>query len=286
MPARTAIARTPQRRAIVHRTHGSTHGAITRLVSPGDLGAWLKPFVFLDRFSFQTKAGQPGFGMHPHSGIATLSYLSEGEFFYEDSTGEKGRLLAGGVEWMQAGNGVWHTGSIVPEVSHVRGFQLWVALPAADENAPARSQYLTPSQVPQEGPARVLLGRYGAAQSLIAAPAPMNYLAVHLKDGERWTYTPPAGHSVGWLAVDIGQLDAGDAGGPLGEGELAIFEEREEVIDLVARGDTTFVLGSAYKHPHELVLGNYSVHTSAAALARGEAEILHIGRRLREEGRL
>ena len=54
----------------------------------------------------------------------------------------------------------------------------------------------------------------------------------------------------------------------------------------MARGETTFVLGSAYKHPHELVLGNYSVHTSAAALVRGEAEILRIGRRLREEGRL
>ncbi len=282
----TAIARATQPRAIVHRTHGSTHGAITRLASPGDLGEWLKPFVFLDHFSFRTKAGQPGFGMHPHSGIATLSYLSEGEFFYEDSTGEKGRLLAGGVEWMQAGNGVWHTGSIVPEVSHVRGFQLWVALPAVQENAPAHSQYLTPSQVPQEGPARVLLGRYGAAQSLIEAPAPMNYLAVHLKDGERWTYAPPAGHTVGWVAVDVGQLDAGDRNGLLGEGELAIFEESEDAIEVVARGETTFVLGSARKHPHDLVLGNYSVHTSAAALVQGEAEILRIGRRLRKEGRL
>ncbi|KIH83705.1 pirin family protein [Pseudomonas batumici] len=282
----TATARATQPRAIVYRTHGSTHGAITRLVSPGDLGGWLKPFVFLDHFSFRTRAGQPGFGMHPHSGIATLSYLSEGEFFYEDSTGEQGRLLAGGVEWMQAGNGVWHTGSIVPEVSHVRGFQLWVALPAAQENAPARSQYLTPSQVQQEGPARVLLGQYGAAQSLIEAPAPMNYLAVQLKDGERWTYVPPAGHTVGWVAVDVGRLDAGDRKGLLGEGELAIFEENEDAIELVARGDTTFVLGSARKHPHDLVLGNYSVHTSAAALVQGEAEIQRIGRRLREEGRL
>jgi len=281
-----AIARATQPRAIVYRTHGSTHGAITRLVSPGDLGGWLKPFVFLDHFSFQTKAGQPGFGMHPHSGIATLSYLSEGEFFYEDSTGEQGRLPAGGVEWMQAGNGVWHTGSLVPEVSHVRGFQLWVALPAAQENAPARSQYLTPSQVPQEGQARVLLGHHGAARSLIEAPAPMNYLAVQLKDGERWTYAPPVGHTVGWVAVDVGQLDAGDRKGLLGEGELAIFEESEDAIELMARGDTTFVLGSARKHPHDLVLGNYSVHTSAAALVQGEAEIQRIGRRLREEGRL
>lgn len=54
----------------------------------------------------------------------------------------------------------------------------------------------------------------------------------------------------------------------------------------MARGDTAFVLGSAVKHPHELVMGHYSVHTSKAALAQGEAEIQRIGMRLRQEGRL
>ena len=53
-----------------------------------------------------------------------------------------------------------------------------------------------------------------------------------------------------------------------------------------ARGDTSFVLGSAVKHPHELVTGYYSVHTSEATLAQGEAEIQRIGSRLRREGRL
>ena len=61
-------------RAIVHRTRGSTHGPITRLVSPGDLGEAIKPFVFLDLFSSKVEAGQNPFGMHPHSGIATLTF--------------------------------------------------------------------------------------------------------------------------------------------------------------------------------------------------------------------
>ncbi|MFJ1256784.1 pirin family protein [Cupriavidus sp. CuC1] len=270
-------------RAIVHRTHGNTHGPITRLMSPGDLGQRLKPFVFLDRFSLQARAGQ-AFGMHPHSGIATLTYLTEGDTLYEDSTGQYGVLPAGGVEWMRAGGGVWHTGALAPGVTHVHGFQLWVALPAAEENAPAHSLYLAPSQVPQEGPARVLLGRYGAAQSAIPAPAPINYLAVRLQDGERWIYQPPVGHTVGWVAVDAGRLDAGDSGGPIGTVELAVFEESEGAIGLVARGETAFVLGSAVKHPYELVTGYYSVHTSPAALARGEAEIRRIGAGLRERG--
>jgi len=274
-------------RAIVYRTRGMKHGPIARLVSPGDLGEFLKPFVFLDLFGFDIEGGHRGFGMHPHSGIATLTWLIEGDTLYEDTTGEQGVLRGGGVEWMRAGNGVWHTGAPAPGVKRVRGFQLWVALPASEENAPAQSIYLAPSQVPREGPARVLLGSYGAARSAIPAPAPINYLAVQLKDGEHWRYTPPAGHTVGWLAVESGGLDAGDeAGRTIGDGELAVFEESGEAIELVAHGDTSFVLGSAVKHPHELVMGHYSVHTSRATLDQGEAEIRRIGAKLRQEGRL
>ncbi|WP_062363911.1 pirin family protein [Variovorax paradoxus] len=283
----TAVATTitTEARAIVYRTRGSQHGPITRLMSPGDLGEFLKPFVFLDLFGFDTSGGRKGFGMHPHSGIATLTWLIEGDTRYEDTTGEQGVLPAGGVEWMRAGNGVWHDGAPAPGTQRVQGFQLWVALPASEENAPAQSIYLAPSQVPREGPARVLLGRHGAAQSPIPAPAPINYLAVQLKDGEHWRYTPPAGHTVGWIAVDAGRLDAGD-GEPVTAGELAVFEESGAAIGFVAQGDTSFVLGSAAKHPHELVMGHYSVHTSKAALEQGEAEIRRIGARLREEGRL
>lgn len=269
-------------RVITHRTHGRTHGPITRLVSPSDLGEILKPFVFLDIASFKPELGSAGFGMHPHSGIATLTFMMQGDVTYEDTTGKKGVLPAGGVEWMRAGNGVWHTGAPVDD-SPMSGFQLWVALPASEENALAESIYLAPSDVPQEGPARVLLGRYGAAQSPIPAPADMNYLAVRLKDRQHWRYTPPAGHSVAWLAVNGGQLEANEM---IGTGELAVFEESEQPIDFVAEGDTSFVIGSAVKHPHELVMGYYSVHTSKAALAKGEAEIQRIGARLRSEGRI
>jgi redox-sensitive bicupin YhaK (pirin superfamily) len=268
-------------RAIVHRTRGTVHGPITRLVSPSDLGQLIKPFVFLDHFVAEDTAAFAGFGMHPHSGIATLTYPILGDSSYEDATGQSGVLKAGGVEWMRAGNGVWHTGGPV-EGSPMRGFQLWVALPAATENAPAQSQYLTPEEIPQEGPARVLLGRYGAAASVITAPAPINYLAVTLSDQQRWRYTPPEGHAVAWVAVSVGQLDAG---GPVGAGELAVFDESDGAIDFVAQGNTQFVLGSAVKHPHELVMGRYSVHTSAATLAQGEAEIRRIGGQLQQQRR-
>ncbi|MDY0918118.1 pirin family protein [Pseudomonas viridiflava] len=269
-------------RRVIYRTKGTRQGPITRLMSPGDLGQHLKPFVFLDHFGFKPEPGQKGFGMHPHSGIATFTYMIEGEVAYEDTTGKSGVLPEGGVEWMSAGNGVWHNAKPVNS-SPMTGFQLWVALPAAQENGPALSVYLDASKIPEQGPAHVLLGEYGTAKSPVPAPEGMNYLAVTLKDGEHWRYTPPAGHTVGWLAVNTGQLHAN---GLIQTGELAVFEESDRAIDLVAHGDTSFVLGSAIKHPHDLVMGYYSVHTSKAALDQGEKEIKRIGALLRQEGRL
>ncbi|CAI8853902.1 quercetin 2,3-dioxygenase [Pseudomonas serbica] len=242
----------------------------------------MKPFIFLDIFSLNASGSKSSFGMHPHSGIATVTFMTKGDVFYEDTTGATGLLLAGGVEWMQAGNGVWHDATLASE-SAIQGFQLWVALPPSLENAPAMSVYLAPSQVPQVGPARLLLGRYGAAQSLIEVPSEMNYLAVSLKDGEHWHYTPPSGHNIAWLAVSSGSLDAG---GLINAGELAVFEESEHRINFIAKGDCSFVMGSAVKHPYHLVTGHYSVHTSKAALAQGETEIQRIGTRLRQQGRL
>src|SRR5260370_395659 len=91
-------------RQIVRRTRGSSNGSITRLMSPSDFGQLLKPFVFLDLFD---NNGVPfeGFGLHPHSGIATLTYLAEGSLKYEDTNAATGLLPAGRVDWLQAAAG-------------------------------------------------------------------------------------------------------------------------------------------------------------------------------------
>jgi redox-sensitive bicupin YhaK (pirin superfamily) len=268
-------------RNIVHRTAGRRHGPVTRLVSPSDIGELIKPFVFLDH-AVVPFAGQKLFGIHPHSGIATLTTVLRGGMAYEDTTGKQGEVTAGGLEWMKAGNGVWHDGGPL-EGEPLRAFQLWVALPASDENAPPESQYIPADAVEQDGPVRVILGRYGAARSTIRAPEGINYFHVRLKDGETWRYVPPAGHRVAWLAVDEGRVRADVS---VWHGQVAVFAESEEPIELRAQGDTSFIFGSAVKHPYPLVLGDYSVHSSAEALARGEAEIERIGRRLEAEGRL
>jgi redox-sensitive bicupin YhaK (pirin superfamily) len=114
-------------RKIVRRTRGNHHGPVTRLMSPGDLGQVLKPFVFLDLFEMDN-ASFSGTGLHPHSGIATVTYLFEGSVRYEDTSGATGVLLAGGVEWFKAGHGAWHGGG-PGDTGRARGFQLWLALP-------------------------------------------------------------------------------------------------------------------------------------------------------------
>ena len=267
-------------RWIVRKAHGRQHGAIKRLVSPSDIGELIKPFVFLDYASVPPSDSM--FGIHPHSGIATLTVVLSGALVYEDTTGKSGSVGAGGVEWMKAGGGVWHDGHPVGS-QPLRLYQLWVALPPSEENAPAESQYLAAEDVPHDGPARVVLGQLGEATSAIRSPPGINYLHVRLEAGQRWRYTPPADHTVGWVSVDEGELWTPET---VTQGTLAVFDESNAPIDFIANGDTSFVLGSAVKHPHDLVTGYYSVHTNRGALDRGEAEIRRIGDELLASGRL
>ena len=266
---------------IARRTRGQTHGPVTRLMSPSDFGQLLKPFVFLDIFDNHGKAFS-GFGLHPHSGIATLTYVMEGNVGYEDTNGATGLLLAGGIEWMRAGVGVWHGGG-VGEPGRTRGFQLWIALPPELELGASESIYQAPEVIRRDGPARVLLGSYGSATSAIKAPSPINYLAVRLKEGERWRYQPPAGHTVLWAATGTGSVRVPEE---IREGELVAFNPSDAAIEFEALTDTEFVLGSAVPHRYDLVLGSHSVHTSVEALREAEARIASIKDRLHQEGRL
>ena len=201
---------------------------------------------------------------------------------YIDPDNVKGTLPAGGVEWMQAGRGMWHGGGH-DKVGRTRGFQLWIALPPEFELGPSESVYLAPELIPRDGPARVLLGSYGTATSSIKTPSPMNYLAVHLKAGERWTYHPPAGHTVLWTAVGMGSVLVPDE---LQKGDLVAFRPSSAAIEFEARSDAEFVLGSAVPHDYDLVLGSHSVHTSTEALREAQARISAIQTRLIQEGRL
>ena len=121
----TAVATTPitEARPIVYRTRGSQHGPIIRLMSPGDLGEFLKPFVFLDLFGFDTTGSRKGFGMHPHSGIAKLSGVPQMVQVFE---------AIGFGQWFRYVTGVVEVGGavllLVPTTGFLGGLLLTVTM--------------------------------------------------------------------------------------------------------------------------------------------------------------
>ncbi|MFN3472994.1 MAG: pirin family protein [Blastomonas sp.] len=266
-------------RQVALRTSGRIQGPIRRLVSPDDIGRLIKPFVFLDLAT--PMPGPSGFlRWHPHSGIATVTVIVKGAVRYQETTGASGELRAGAVEWMASGKGVWHTGAPIG-TDPLLGLQLWVALGPELEGSPPASQYVDADTVPNAGPARVILGAYEGAHSPVQAPPGLTYLDVRLGRGETWRFAPPAGQTVAWLAVHEGSI-GGTAAATYGE--LVVFGESEEAIEITARTDVGLVLGAAVKSPHELHIGPYSVHSSADALRRGEAEIGRLAEELRARG--
>src|SRR3981081_2200959 len=168
-------------RQIALRTRGHSHGRVARLVSPGDIGELIKPFVFLDYFEADP-AMAPKFGFHPHSGIATLTLIISGQAFYKETTGREGVIDTGGGAWMRASSGVWHTGGMFG-TERIKGFQLWVAMPPELELAEPESQYLGASDFQFPAPARVVAAEYGGAKSMYASPRGITYLDVHPGSG-------------------------------------------------------------------------------------------------------
>lgn len=262
------------------RTRGQKMGPITRLISPGDrIAERLKPFVFLD--AVDLRAGGPfRFDWHPHSGIATVTLHFEGESWTEESDQSVHALPAGGVEWVCAGQGIWHRGG-AKAGNAVRGFQLWLALGEDEELQPSASATFPPAELPTSGAVRVVLGEFDGLRSPVPAPPNVTYLQVSLEAGQQVTFTPRAEHAA-FLAVLRGEVEVLGAGSrdSLAGPELGVLGPSEGPVVAVARAATELVYGAAPPHPHDLILGRYSVHTSASALSRGEGEI----ERLRAEG--
>ena len=264
-------------RQIVSRTSGKRHGPITRLMSPGDLGQLLKPFVFLDYVEAQGDG--PNFGFHPHSGIATLTFPLTFDIEHTTSTGQVDVVKQGGVEWVVTGSGIWHKARPL-NGSRMLAFQTWFALPPSHELAQPAAMFLQPGDVPRVGPATVLLGTYEQTSSRIDAPFDACYLWVELQAGESWSYQPSSQHDIAWTFAQSGKLSIH---GEVLNRELAVFEEGYGALRFEASDNCAFLVASAAKLPQELALGYYSVHSSQANLEAGERRITEIGALLKKE---
>jgi redox-sensitive bicupin YhaK (pirin superfamily) len=106
------------------------------------------PFLMLDEFSSANADDYiAGFPDHPHRGFETVTYMLDGHMLHQDNLGNRGDLKSGGAQWMKAGRGIIHSEMPQQESGRMRGFQLWINLPAREKMQPARYQDLQPEEI-------------------------------------------------------------------------------------------------------------------------------------------
>ena len=151
------------------------------------------PFLMLDAFSSANPDDYvAGFPSHPHRGFETVTYLLDGHMLHEDHLGNKGNLKSGGVQWMTAGRGIIHSEMPQQENGRMRGFQLWINLPAKEKMKPAGYRDIQAEEIPTAsfpgGKVKVIAGTFEGAQGPVQGGStdPV-YWDVQLEAGKTFT---------------------------------------------------------------------------------------------------
>ena len=199
-------------------------------------GARLDPFLMLDFFSSDDPDDYiEGFPAHPHRGFETVTYIVDGHMLHEDHLGNRGDLKAGGVQWMTAGRGIIHSEMPQQTAGLLRGFQLWINLPAKEKMKPAGYRDIPSEEMP-------VLSAPGARVKLVAgslsldgssATGPINglsteplYADVMLDAGASVTLPVKAGLNAFLYAFE-GSVQA--AGTEVPMGSAAILNDGDEL---------------------------------------------------------
>ena len=183
--------------------------------------ARVDPFLMLDEFSSDDPSDYlAGFPPHPHRGFETVTYMLDGHMLHQDHLGNRGDLLPGGAQWMTAGRGIIHSEMPQQESGRMRGFQLWMNLPAAEKMKPAAYRDIRPEEIPHAalpggGEARVIAGSIVVAGREVAGPVQglstdALYADVRLPPGGQFAQAVPAGHNAFVYAYE-GRLGIGPA---------------------------------------------------------------------------
>lgn len=194
----------------------------------------MDPFLMLDEFGSAEAADYiAGFPAHPHRGFETVTYMIEGHMLHEDHLGNRGDLRNGGVQWMTAGRGIIHSEMPQQQAGVMRGFQLWLNLPAAEKMTAAGYRDIQPEEIPDidcdGGRVKLIAGTLsiggdvheGAVTGRSTQPL---YADLHIRPGGRITLPVPASHSALLYLYD-GEAYLGDsalqrsAAHVLGEGD-------------------------------------------------------------------
>ncbi|NND45279.1 MAG: pirin family protein [Xanthomonadales bacterium] len=170
----------------------------------------LDPFLMLDEFGTENPDDYiAGFPAHPHRGFETVTYMIDGHMRHEDHLGNVGELRSGGVQWMTAGRGVIHSEMPQQESGRMRGFQLWLNLPAKEKMKPAAYRDIPAGKIPVlelagGGRLKLIAGRQVHAGQAVSGPIngtpgdmatdPL-FVDIELPAGARHRLDIPAGHN-------------------------------------------------------------------------------------------
>jgi hypothetical protein len=204
------------------------------------------PFLMLDEFSSENPGDYiAGFPSHPHRGFETVTYLLDGHMLHEDHLGNRGDLKTGGVQWMTAGRGIIHSEMPQQEDGRMRGFQLWINLPAREKMKQAGYRDLQADEIPvarlqNGGTVKVIAGTVdfegiktaGPIQGVTTEPT---YLDVVLPAGARFSHAIDGEHSA-FLYPYEGQLSVGADGSarPLNSHSAGVLTSGGDRIEVTA----------------------------------------------------
>lgn len=200
---------------------------LTRLIGQPALPR-LDPFLMLDEFgSDKPQDYLAGFPQHPHRGFQTVTYMLAGKMEHRDSVGNSGVIEAGGIQWMNAGRGIIHSEMPKQNEGLMRGFQLWVNLPASEKMSPPNYQDIKAAQVPCVDTfdgirIKVLVGKFNGVSGPVSTQAmkPLFLDCVFLK---KTTLTIPCDEQQNFFVYCYeGEISLGSES--LVKGELAVLQ--------------------------------------------------------------
>jgi redox-sensitive bicupin YhaK (pirin superfamily) len=197
------------------------------------------PFLMLDEFGSENPDEYiAGFPPHPHRGFETVTYMLEGRMRHEDHMGNVGLLQGGGVQWMTAARGVIHSEMPEQEEGAMRGFQLWLNLPAKSKMADAGYDDIQPERIPrittQNGvDVVVIAGQFDDGQTSQAGAVQRpdtepQYLDFHMPAGSHITPRVAEGHRV-LLYVYEGEVDIAGQPQTLSQSRVARLSDSGEI---------------------------------------------------------
>ena len=196
---------------------------------------YFDPFLMLDEFGSENKDNYiGGFPPHPHRGIETVTYLLAGEFEHEDSTGAKGRMCAGDVQWMKTGGGIIHSEMPTMTEGKLHGFQLWINMPAKLKMNKPEYIYIDTKQMQvhkdNDKKIKVIAGKFEDAEGPVKGHnvEPV-YLDIEIEKEKEFTFNLPSTHNSLIYLIE-GEVKVGEQNhNPIKDSTLIILTRGEKL---------------------------------------------------------